>query len=219
MTTTQVQSEAPMTYEQIRAMFQDIGRSQKETDRILQETYRIVQETTQSQKETDRQIQETDRILQELGQETDRRIKEVAQHLGGMTQSDGDLAEELFFTSLESKMTFAGQHYDFIDRNFKRKLGALEGEYDIVLHNAASVGIVEVKSKAKTEHLEKLVTKKLPDFRTLFPEYRDYPIYLGIGSMSFDKKVLQRAQELGIGILRQKGDTIEADTGAVRAYR
>ncbi|GHV81209.1 hypothetical protein AGMMS49944_30000 [Spirochaetia bacterium] len=75
-----------------------------------------------------------------------------------------------------------------------------------------------MKSKAKTEHLEKLVTKKLPDFRTLFPEYRDYPIYLGIGSMSFDDHVLQRAQELGIGILRQKGDTIEADTGAVRAY-
>ncbi|GHV74159.1 hypothetical protein AGMMS49940_14610 [Spirochaetia bacterium] len=85
-------------------------------------------------------------------------------------------------------------------------------------YNDASVGIIEVKSKAKTEHLEKLVTKKLPDFRTLYPHYRDYPIYLGIGSMSFDDHVLQRAHELGIGILRQKGDTIEADTGAVRAY-
>ncbi|GHV77660.1 hypothetical protein AGMMS49942_24810 [Spirochaetia bacterium] len=205
MTTTQVQPEAPMTYEQIRAMFQ--------------ETEQILKENAQSQKETSLQIKETDRILQELGQETDRRIKEVTQHLGGMTKSDGDLAEELFFTSLASKMTFAGQHYDAILRNCHKKVGTLEGEFDIVLHNATCVGIVEVKSKAKTEHLEKLVTRKLPDFRTLFPEYRDYPIYLGIGSMSFDGQVLQRAKELGIGILRQKGDTIEADTGAVRAYR
>ncbi|GHV34432.1 hypothetical protein AGMMS4952_26830 [Spirochaetia bacterium] len=150
--------------------------------------------------------------------ETDRRISEVSRQLGGMTKSDGDLAEEHFFTSLASKMTFAGQHCDAIDRNVKRKIGALEGEYDIVLYNDASVGIIEVKSKARTEHLEKLVTKKLPDFRTLYPHYRDYPIYLGIGSMSFDDHVLQIAHELGIGILRQKGDTIEADTGAVRAY-
>jgi hypothetical protein len=36
--------------------------------------------------------------------------------------------------------------------------------------------------------------------------------------MSFDERVLKKAHELGIGILRQKGDTIEADTGHVRAY-
>ncbi|GHU60634.1 hypothetical protein FACS189445_0490 [Spirochaetia bacterium] len=200
MITSQERKDEPMTFEQIREMFREIGRKQEETARSQEETAR-------SQEETARQIKETDRI-----------VKEVSRQLGGMTKSDGDLAEEYFFTSLASKMTFAGQHYDAIDRNVKRKIGALEGEYDIVLYNDASVGIIEVKSKAKTEHLEKLVTKKLPDFRTLYPLYRDYPIYLGIGSMSFDDQVLQRAHELGIGILRQKGDTIEADTGNVRAY-
>jgi hypothetical protein len=66
--------------------------------------------------------------------------------------------------------------------------------------------------------VEELVIKKLPDFRTFFPQYNDHTIYLGIGSMSFDKRVINKAHELGIGILRQKGDTIEADTGNVRAY-
>ncbi|GHV74161.1 hypothetical protein AGMMS49940_14630 [Spirochaetia bacterium] len=179
----------------------------KEDPLTFEKVWAMFQATDLKFQETERQMKETDRI-----------VRELTQQLGGMTKNDGDLAEELFYTSLASKMTFAGQHYDAILRNCHKKTGTLEGEYDIVLHNAASVGIVEVKSKAKTEHLEKLVTKKLPDFRTLFPEYRDYPIYLGIGSMSFDDHILQRAQELGIGILRQKGDTIEADTGAVRAY-
>ncbi|GHV32065.1 hypothetical protein AGMMS4952_21810 [Spirochaetia bacterium] len=195
-TTVERKDEIP-TFEQIREMFRETHLEMKE----------MAREADLRRKETDRQMAETD-----------RRINEVSKQLGGMTKSDGDLAEEHFFTSLASKMTFAGQHYDTIDRNVKRKIGALEGEYDIVLYNDASVGIVEVKSKARTEHLEKLVTKKLPDFRMLFPLYRDYPVYLGIGSISFDDHVLTKAHELGIGVLRQKGDTIEADTGPVRAY-
>ncbi|GHV74260.1 hypothetical protein AGMMS49940_15620 [Spirochaetia bacterium] len=35
MTTGQVQGEAPMTFEQIREMFQEIGRKQEETDRQI----------------------------------------------------------------------------------------------------------------------------------------------------------------------------------------
>ncbi|GHT82845.1 hypothetical protein FACS1894137_02550 [Spirochaetia bacterium] len=211
MTTTQVQPEAPMTgpmtYEQIREMFQDIGRSQKETDRIIKEVGRKQEETARSQEQTARQMEETDRL-----------ISNVTKQLGGMANSDGDAAEELFATSLESKMMFAGQHFDGIDFKVKRKAGGLRGEFDIVLYNCTAVGIVEVKNKACKDDLESMVTKKVPLFRTLFPQYRDHAIYLGIGSMSFDDRVIKRAHELGIGILRQKGDTIEVDTGNVRAY-
>ncbi|GHV76906.1 hypothetical protein AGMMS49942_17270 [Spirochaetia bacterium] len=214
MTTTQVQPEAPMTYEQIREMFQDIGRSQKETDRMLKENAR-------SQKETDLKFKETEQMIKEVTRsqkKTDRQISNVNKQLGGMANSDGDAAEELFATSLESKMMFAGQHFDGIDFNVKRKSGGLRGEFDIVLYNCTAVAIVEVKNKACKDDLESMVTKKVPVFRTLFPQYRDHAIYLGIGSMSFDDRVIKKAHELGIGILRQKGDTIEADTDAVRAY-
>jgi hypothetical protein len=36
--------------------------------------------------------------------------------------------------------------------------------------------------------------------------------------MSFNEHVYAKAKELGIGILKQKGDTIEADISHVRAY-
>jgi hypothetical protein len=51
-TATQERNEEPMTFEQIREMFQEIGRKQAETARILQE----------SGKETDRRMKETEWI-------------------------------------------------------------------------------------------------------------------------------------------------------------
>jgi hypothetical protein len=167
----------------------------------------MIRETAQMQKETARSQKETDRMIQN-----------VSRQLGGMANSDGDAAEEHFATSLADKMMFAGQHYDAIDFKVKRKVRDLYGEFDIVLYNGTAVAIIEVKSKAREADVEKLVTRQLPDFRSLFPQYRDYAVYLGIGGMSFDERVGAKARELGVGILRQKGDTIEADTGHIRAY-
>jgi uncharacterized protein YneF (UPF0154 family) len=48
----------PMTFEQLREMFQEIGRKQEETAR---------------------EIKETERILRESGKDVDRRITEVSQ--------------------------------------------------------------------------------------------------------------------------------------------
>jgi hypothetical protein len=86
------------------------------------------------------------------------------------------------------------------------------------MYNGNSVAIIEVKYKVQTKDLEKMVTKKVSAFRTLFPVYADHKVYLGIGSMSFNSRVYAKAKELGIGILKQKGDTIEADTSFIRAY-
>jgi hypothetical protein len=41
---------------------------------------------------------------------------------------------------------------------------------------------------------------------------------LGIASMSFNDEVIKAAKKLGIGILKQKGDTIECDTEYIKTY-
>jgi Holliday junction resolvase-like predicted endonuclease len=192
----------------------DRKASQDRVDLQIADTDRQIKETDLQIKETDLQIKETDRQIKKTG----RQIKETNQQLGGMANSDGDEAEELFSTSLESKMMFAGQHYDAIDFKVRRKVGGLRGEFDIVLYNGTAVAIIEVKSKACQADVEKLVNKQVEHFRTLFPLYKDHKVYLGLGSMSFDDRVLSKAHELGVGILRQKGNTIEADTSYIRAY-
>jgi hypothetical protein len=126
--------------------------------------------------------------------------------------------KDRFVNALAKKLEFAGQHYDAMDRNLQRNNDKLKGEFDIVMYNGNSVAIIEVKYKVQTKDLEEMVTKKVSAFRTLFPVYADHKVYLGIGSMSFNNYVYAKAKELGIGILKQKGDTIEADTSFIRAY-
>jgi Holliday junction resolvase-like predicted endonuclease len=100
--------------------------------------------------------------------DTDRRIKEVSQQLGGMGNSNGAYAEDYFANVLAEKLEFAGQQYDAMDRNLQRNNEKLKGEFDIVMYNGNSVAIIEVKYKVQTKDLEEMVTKKVSAFRTLF---------------------------------------------------
>ena len=196
-TERQTTKEEPMTFEQIRESFQ-------ETDRILKDLARIIEETSRK------------RDME--GEKLDKRIKEVTEQLGGMGNSNGAFAEDYFAGALSEKKMFAGLKFDEVETNMKGKCGAIKDEFDIVMYNGNSVALIEVKYKVQTEDLEKMVTKKAPNFRTLFPYYAGHKVYLGIGSMSFTDRIYEKAKELGIGMLKQKGDTIEADTGFARAY-
>ena len=79
-------------------------------------------------------------------------------------------------------------------------------ERDIMLINGKSIAIVGVKYKARREDIYKLINK-LPDFRTLYLQYRSHRIYLGLAAMSF-KSVEDETVKKGIAVIKQVGDTI-----------
>jgi hypothetical protein len=161
----------------------------------------------QKQEETDRQMQETD-----------KRIGKLTEELGGMGRSNGAYAEDYFANAMEKKKIFAGQQFNIFAKNVKAVLGNTQDEFDIVLYNGDSVALIEIKYKARPEDLKKMVTKKVPNFRKLFPYYDKYKVYLGLGSMSFNDRIYSKAAELGIGLLKQVGETVEAEPGYVKAY-
>jgi hypothetical protein len=150
------------------------------------------------------QMKETDRRMQE----TDRRMKELQKMVGGMANNQGDFAEEYFFNSFENgKQNFFGEKFDEIDKNLKNHWQGLKDEYDIVLYNHASVAIIEVKYKARIDDLPQ-VLKKAETFRILFPHYKDFKIYLGLASMSFESKLEEECIKEGIAIIKQVGDNV-----------
>ena len=165
----------------------------------------------------DKLEQQVDRTAREV-EDTSKTVKAVTKQLGGMANSEGDAAEEYFANTLTNELEFAGQRYDFSDRKVHRKRQGREDEFDVLMYNGTSVAIIEVKYKADLDDVDCLVNRKLDSFRLFFPEYKNHRVYLGLGSMSFDNKVITKAHNLGIGILRQKGDIIEADPGNIRAY-
>ena len=162
---------------------------------------------------------ETDRRMKE----TDRQIKALNEQIGGISNSNGDFAEEFFYNSLKETMTFAGIHFESISDKFARQKRMpdkteVRAQFDIVLHNGNSIALIEAKYKANLKDVKEMVEKKVTNFRLLYPEYAKHKLYLGIGSLVLKDRVVQEAKKLGIGLMEQRGDAVEYKTDWVRAY-
>jgi len=165
-----------------------------------------------SQAETDKQIKETNVQMKK----TDKQIKETSEGLkklqklvGNISNNQGDIAEEFFYNSLADKPILNGVHYDFIDKNVTRRKNKIEDEYDILLVNGKDIGIVEVKYKAHSNDVERLINKKYTNFKKLYPEYKDYNHHLGLASFNMNKDAKEIAAQNNVMLLQRKGDLIE----------
>jgi len=166
---------------------------------------------------------EIERRWEKERKEFDEKFWAMHKELGGISNSNGDFAEEFFFNSLKETMTFAGISFDIIDNNLARQKKMpdnteLRAQFDIIMHNGKSIALIESKYKANLKDLKELVEKKVPTFRLLFPEYAKYKLYLGIGSLVLKDRVIQEAKKLGIGLMKQRGDAVEYKTDWVKIY-
>jgi hypothetical protein len=86
--------------------------------------------------------------------------------------------------------------------------------------NDVSVCLLEIKSKVRAEDVTNLVKTQLSAFNFLFPKYAPpkYTTYLGIGGMAFEAGAKEKAKELGVGILKLKGEVVEIDDKNLKAY-
>ena len=127
-----------------------------------------------SQAKTDAQMAKTDETLKKMGI-----------HLGGITDNIGMTTEEYFYNSLFENPKLGNIKFDSISKNIHTKTKRLEDEYDIVMYNGNCIALIECKYKAHENDVKKLIDKKVGNFRILYPDFKDYSIYLGIASFSF----------------------------------
>lgn len=151
---------------------------------------------------------ETDRLMKESRTEFDRRIKKIEELTGSWANNHGQFAEEYFYNSFDKgKRTFFGEKFDDIDKNVKGIKPGSKDEYDILLINGQSIGIVEVKYKAHESGIPGIL-KKADTFRINFPEYKNHRIYLALASMAFYPKLEEECIKQGIAMVKQVGDTV-----------
>ena len=163
--------------------------------------------------ETQKRQQETERIMQESKVEYDRMIKEMKESqakterlMGKWATNHGDFAEEYFANSFErGQRNFFGEKFDSIKKNVRGL--EIDAEYDILLVNGKSIGIIEVKFKAHENDIPE-VLKKAETFRVNYPKYADHQIYLGLASLSFYPELENKCIKEGIAVIKQVGDTI-----------
>ena len=169
-----------ITKEDLANAILELKVSQLKTDAQLAKT-------DEQLSKTDKQLSKTDLQLAK----TDMRLNKIAKMYGGVANNQGDVAEEFYFNSLKSRPILNGIEFDFTE-SVTRYYKGIEDEYDILLVNAKDVFIIEVKYKAHPEDLERLIHKKAPNFKKLFPGYKNYTHHLGLASfyISDDVKAL-----------------------------
>ncbi len=185
--------------EELREGIRELREELKEGIRELREEFgEGIRELKEAQKKTDEQIKRTD--------------KKMNSFLGNY----GEVAEEYFYQSLADKMSLGEIKFDEIDRRVRYDSQSIE--FDIMLYNGESVGIVEVKSKVHPKEIKSLAESKVLGFRRDYPEQSQKKIYFGIASMVTNPAMVEAAKENQIFLLTQKGEHLEIVNEKVKAY-
>ena len=158
------------------------------------------------QKETSEQMKETDRRLDKLRDSH----KELGKMVGSISNNQGDVAEEFFFNTLAAKPKVADVTYDSIEKNLNKSQGSLQDEFDLVMVNGTDVLVIETKYKAHKSDLDRLLNKKFPNFKQLYPQYKDYEHHLGLASFHINDNLKEQALNKNVIVLKRKGKVIEA---------
>jgi len=153
-------------------------------------------------------IEEGIRALQKSQLETEAQLAKTERILCGIGINLGHAAEEFFSHTLQKNKKLGKVKFDAVALQLKGHKGKVQDEFDVVMYNGNSVGLVEVKHKVHPSDVEQLITRKLPNFKSLFPMYANHVFYLGIAGMSIPEQVAELAQSEGIAVLRQVGDVL-----------
>jgi hypothetical protein len=168
-----------------------------------------------SREEFDRQ---TKKFHADLG-EIKRIVKANSKEIGGISKSNGEVAESYFINSFKKYPHFAGQDFQSLESNKSSYSKALElkDEYDLVLYNGVSVVIIEIKYKAKKEDIEQVLTKA-ETFKKLFPQYKDFAIYLGLAGLHVYQNAEKEATKQGIAVIKQVGKSMVITDENLKAF-
>ena len=93
--------------------------------------------------------------------------------------------------------------FNRIRRNLKVK-GS--GEYDIVAEDGGRVLVLEIKNKLEKRLIDAFLTKKLPRFKVLMPQYRDLKVLGGVGALVVKDDIGRYAEKAGLFVLTQAND-------------
>ena len=146
--------------------------------------------------------------------------KEIEQLIEKFMDWNGNIDRNFFYEKLGDEMKVGEMTFDDIDRNknrYNKKL-KLRDEFDVVLINSDSILITEVKYKAIPDHVDELLNKKIPNFKKLFPHYKDFKIYAAIAGLAMPADTIKNATKNGFFVLTQSGDNIKLLNDKVKCY-
>jgi len=229
----QPQNPAP-TFESVWAALQENAQIIKENERERKEyEQQRKKELAEAERERKKYERERKKYEQEREEADQRRanewereradfwksVKAVREEIGGITKSNGEVAEEYFVDCFSNSMQFAGQKFDSYTPNLYKKNATLnlQGEYDLVLYNCTSVVIIEIKYKARIGDIKALL-KKTDTFKQLYPQYANFNFYLGLAAFRIRKDVADFSIKHGIAVIKRAGNMMVVNDGHLKVF-
>ena len=158
-----------------------------------------------SREEFDQRIRENNEQMRKSREEFDKSMAEVNRNLGGMGNTQGEIAEDLFRRNAQAALNDYGIHIDQVHHNL-RATG--RREYDIVAVNAERAVVIEIKTKLKARDVEKFLQTQLSQFKSAFPEFRDHAVYGGVGALVMSEEQEIELSRMGLFVFTQGEDGI-----------
>jgi len=209
-------------HEAISAKFdkdmQELRASQAETERILRESI-LAADKRKAEEDLRRAEEAKQRAEEEKRRKAinDDLFSNLKKEIGGISNSNGEFAEEYFENVFCKDMSFAGMHFHEFLRRKKFDDRKRRDEFDIIMLNEKNVLIVETKYKAQESDINEII-KKAESFRYWYPEHKNHDIYFCLASLRFEDNIINRARKKGIAIAQQLGDKTVVNDKNLKAY-
>ena len=174
-----------LTDQELKDLVASLAISQKKTDEQM--------------KKTDEQMKKTDKKLDKL----EKTVDKIAKAIGNHTNNVGDVTEEFFYRGLSKSKKLGQIKFHSVRRN----IGSAK-EYDIVMVNGDSVAVISVKYKLHENDIDKFLNEDLKEFRTYFPEFKNYKVHAGIASKFILEDQEEKMEELGLFVITQSGKDV-----------
>ena len=188
--------------QRMREREEEARKSRQEFDQRIRENN---EQMRKSREEFDQRMRENDERLREFREEFKKSIGEVNRNLGGIGNTQGEIAEDLFRRNAKPALNDYGMHIDTVHHSL-RATGSRE--YDIVAVNADQAVVFEIKTKLKAGDIAKFLQTQLPQFKSAFPEFKDYTVYGGVGALVMSKEQEIELSGMGLFVLTQSEDGI-----------
>ena len=166
-------------------------------------------EIREIQKRIQIEHEKTEIALKQFKEENKVGFKEIREiqkrtqiEIGGIGNTQGEIAEDLFSRNFQELMKTRGIILDSIQTKVKDMQG---WEYDVVGANGEYVAILEIKNKLRKKDINYLTTNQLIRFKRTFLDYREHKVIGCVAGLVVDRVVELEAFNCGLFVFTQKG--------------
>jgi len=222
-----------ITLDDFYALFRESERQRQETERLLRQSLEISrQEFDRSKAEFDRRMAESrtesdrskadfDRRMAESKEEFDRSKAEFDRRIAkteriaaqaneavnNLSSRWGRFVENLVAPAVLKLFQERGILVERTYQRMRAPRGKQNLEIDIFAVNHDVAIVIEVKSRLTQDHVRKFI-HTLEVFKTVFTEYAYHQLYGAMAGIEIDGDVDKYAENQGLFILQQSGDSV-----------